>query len=515
MSISLNKYVDITSGVGGAAGVSTRDFIGRYISPSPNLLPGEVVEFASIDEVAVRFPETSPEYAAANMYFAFVSKAITSPKKLSFARWNKIASNPIVSGIVGVLGTDTLTLILDTTLLTLSIDKNDGTPPTVVNITVDFTGAANYDAVRADLQTALRASANSELTLATVTYTAATGQFQITGGVTSTSTFTAVAQAVATTDVALQMGLLPSQGAVSVPGTPIQTPLQAVMSSTDASDNFGSFGFIDSTSNPPQRLADADVLAVAVWNTTQNNKFMFCTPTTTSGALTAYATLKANSGVAETINIANDYAEFIPAEILAATDYTRPNASNDYMYVQVGNRTPSITTTTLSTSMDNVRANYVGQTMQAGQKISFYQRGVLMGATNAATDMNTYANEMWLKDSIATSILNAFLSLPRIPAADLGRGIMLSNIQYSIDQGLFNGTISVGKPLTISQKQYITSVTNDPNAWQQIQNVGWWLDVELQSFVTPDGRTEWKAVYVLVYSKDDQIRKVEGTDILI
>jgi hypothetical protein len=37
----------------------------------------------------------------------------------------------------------------------------------------------------------------------------------------------------------------------------------------------------------------------------------------------------------------------------------------------------------------------------------------------------------------------------------------------------------------------------------------------MQSYVTVDGRTEWKAVYTLIYSKDDTVRKVEGSHVLI
>ena len=84
-----------------------------------------------------------------------------------------------------------------------------------------------------------------------------------------------------------------------------------------------------------------------------------------------------------------------------------------------------------------------------------------------------------------------------------------------MEQALFNGVISVEKPLTTVQKLYITEITGDDLAWHQVQNAGYWVDAVMQSYVTEDARTEWKCVYTLVYSKDDAIRKVEGSHILI
>jgi hypothetical protein len=175
----------------------------------------------------------------------------------------------------------------------------------------------------------------------------------------------------------------------------------------------------------------------------------------------------------------------------------------------------TVSDTTESDAYDALRVNYYGATQKAGNLIEFYQRGVLCGLTSDPVDMNTYANEMWLKDSIGASIMNLLLSLGKISANRQGRGTVLAGIQVAIDQALFNGVISIGKPLTNTQKAYISSVTGSSTAWHQVQNGGYWVDVVISSYVTNSGATEWKATYTLVYSKDDAIRKVIGSDILI
>lgn len=92
---------------------------------------------------------------------------------------------------------------------------------------------------------------------------------------------------------------------------------------------------------------------------------------------------------------------------------------------------------------------------------------------------------------------------------------ILAILQDVIDRALFNGVISVGKTLTTVQRLYITELTDDELAWHQVQGIGYWVACEMQSYVTQDSRTEFKAVYTLIYSKDDDIRKVEGTHVLI
>jgi hypothetical protein len=182
---------------------------------------------------------------------------------------------------------------------------------------------------------------------------------------------------------------------------------------------------------------------------------------------------------------------------------------------QIATLTPSVTTTADSDTLDNNRVNYYGRTQTAGQNIDFYQRGVMMGLATDPVDINTFANEMWFKDAIGAQIMSLLLSVGRVSANNAGRGQLLSVIQSVIESAGVNGTISTGKPFTTVQKVYITSLTGEENAWQQVQTIGYWIDILMQSYVTTTGLTEWKAVYSLIYSKDDAIRKVEGSHTLI
>jgi hypothetical protein len=164
---------------------------------------------------------------------------------------------------------------------------------------------------------------------------------------------------------------------------------------------------------------------------------------------------------------------------------------------------------------DALRVNYYGQTQKSGQEINFFQRGVMCGGAQAPTDMNVYSNEIWMRDSMGVAFMSLLLALAEVGTDSMGRSNLIATSQSVIQQALFNGTITTGKPFSNTQKLFVTQMTGDQNAWAQVQTIGYWLDVGFTSSVTVDGRTEFEANYTLIYSKNDAIRKVNGTHVLI
>lgn len=104
--------------------------------------------------------------------------------------------------------------------------------------------------------------------------------------------------------------------------------------------------------------------------------------------------------------------------------------------------------------------------------------------------------------------------MAQISANQQGRGQILSVLQTVIDLALLNGTISVGKTLTSAQKAFITNQTADNKAWYQVQTSGYWVDCVIEPIPNIDP-VQYQANYMLIYSKDDVIRKVVGTQTLI
>lgn len=502
MAISFKRYVDITSGIGAGATVRRRDLILRIFTTNALVPTGSVIEFT--DDIAAGvleyFGSSSEEYARASFYAAWVSKNITRAKKLAFARW---APSAVAARIFG----DTTDKVLSsfTSVSNGSFGLNIG--GSAQSITgVNLSGAASLAAVAASIQTAIQAKTGTQFTGATVVYNAARKSFDLTSGQTGTATIVVTAGTTGT-DIAARLGWL-STSTILSDGAAAQTVSEVLTQSSEVSNNFGSFLFMPA-------LTIEEVTEAAAWNATQNVTYMYLVPVVNASASAYSAALLgyAGTGVTQT-GVAGEFPEQAPGMILAATDYNSRNSAQNYMFQQF-DLTPTVTTTAVADQLDPLRVNYYGQTQTAGQPILFYQRGVLMGGSTAPTDMNVYANEIWLKDAAGTAVMELLLALARVSANAKGRVQLLAQLQAVINEALFNGVISVGKRLTQTQKLYISELTGDADAWQQIQNIGYWIDCTMQSYTTTDGRTEWKAVYTLVYSKDDIVRKVEGTHALI
>jgi hypothetical protein len=505
MAISLSNYVNITSGVGGATAVSSRNLGGMVITDNALCPTGAMLGFSTASSVGDYFGTTSEEYARAVFYFGWISKNISQPQKLNFYFWNENAATG--SKIFGkkatyALGTFTPITNGDFTL-TLG-----GATSAVTGL--DFSGDVSLSDVAGTVQAAIRAivANGAAWTGATVTFDATNGRFNLVSGATGADTVAVVAGT--TNDCALELGWL--TGAVLSNGTAASTIASTLASAINVSNDFGSFCFASSIAPSLSVITEA-----ANWNNslTPNIQFIFSAKVTAANASSWASALGLIGGCTLTLDspVAGEHPEMIPMMILAATDYSKRNSVQNFMF-QIFNITPSVTTDANAALYDGLGINYYGQTQTAGQLVQFYQRGTMYGISTNPLDQNTYANEIWLKDAIGAQIMTLLLALSKVSANSTGKAQLTAIIQSIITQALTNGTISVGKPLSAAQKLYITNATGSDTAWYQVQTSGYWFDCQIVTYVE-SSVTKYKAIYTLIYSKDDVIRKVEGTDILI
>jgi hypothetical protein len=505
--ISMSRYISIVSGVGGGNVVAQRQLIMRVVTQNSVLPPNLVAQFANSDSVGAYFGTGSEEYKRALAYFAFVSKNITSPQLISFVRWVSTAIAPM---IVGDTIAKQLAAFAAVTVGTLTI--NNGATPIQVSA-IDLSTATTLTQVATLLQAALRATADPQLTTCTVTYNTNTNQFVLTGSTPGSGSLSSTPSGLST-DISAILGWT-TGGTILVSGQAADTPDVAISKSASISDNFGSFVY----ATPSTPFQNSDIEAIAAWVDGQNNKFMYSLATSLANLQTLFALIKGFSGVV--LNVLsttqqNDYVEQSPCEILAATNYQRPAASQNYMYYQFPNRNITVSDDPTANLADAARGNYVGVTQSAGQQQAFYQRGVMCGGATAATDINVFANEMWLKSSFSAQLLSLFLNVPEVPADDTGAAMILGVMTPTIATAKTNGVITVGKPLSATQQQFITSITGDSTAWRQVQTIGYWLSITFEQVTNENsGLPEWVANYVLVYSKSDAIRSVSGSDVMI
>lgn len=508
MSISIKKYVDITSGVGGGATVKERELILRLFTKDAKVPAGVVMEFTDINDVATTFGTASEEYKRAVPYFGFVSKIMTKAKKLSFAHYSdaSTAASPAIVGGTALTTIATWQAITDGAVR-IEVGQSD-----YLLSGIDFTSAAALADVATAIQTKLRASLGG----ATVTYDSLSQKFNASFVGHDVPAAVSVIAAGTGTDIADNLGWTTAKGMVTSPGSNATTILDYVIEADEISDNYGSFAFCGDA------LDHDTVQSIAAWNATQNVKYMYLVPVTMADYGDWYGTLQTYGGCAMTIvNDANtEFDEEIPGIIMAATDYKQRNASQNYMYQQLSGFTPKVDSNTSANEIDkDTRVNYYGRTKTAGQPIDLYQNGYLCGTSTDPLQMNVYANEMWFKSAAVSVLMSGLLSLPIIPATEEGRAIVISLLNGGEDapipRALFNGTIKAEKDLTVTQKAYVTQVTGDPLAWHQVQSIGYWLDADVQQETQTNGTIKYIIDYTLVYSKADAVNKITGRDILI
>lgn len=503
--ISQSRYIRIISGVGAGAPVAGRKLILRVMTTNNVIPPGIVIEFDNANAVMSYFGAQSEEYQRAAAYFKFISKSVNSPSSISFARWVNTAIAPMVVGdnlpktIADFAG-------FSAGVLTIMVGASEQ------NITaIDTSAATSMDNVASIIQTEIRKNTDPQLAQATVTWNPNTNQFTLVGATIGTGVL-AVAKSADPQDMSTALGWSTSS-VVNVAGQAADLPDAAVAKSTNVSNNFGSFLFAGAT------LDNDQIKAVSAWNAAQNNQFIYTVATSLANLGALFDLVKGNSGTALNVlsaTASNDFVEQCPSEILAATNYDEPGASQNYMYYQFPGRNITVSDDTVANTVDKSRGNYIGVTQANGQQLAFYQRGILCGGPTDAVDMNVYANEIWLKSAIAQALLDLFLNVNAVPASMVGEAMTLAVLQPVLDKATSNGTFTYGKDISAVQQQYITQITGDRRAWRQVQTLGYWINITFSSYTNSNtGLTEWKANYTLIYSKGDAIRFVEGSDVMI
>jgi len=87
MTISITRYVDITSGIGAGTVATTRKLVGRLFTTNPLLAVDETKAFDNLAAVGAFFLTSSDEYKRAAFYFGWVNKSFNQPQQIQFARF--------------------------------------------------------------------------------------------------------------------------------------------------------------------------------------------------------------------------------------------------------------------------------------------------------------------------------------------------------------------------------------------------------------------------------------------
>lgn len=496
MSISISRYVEIFSGINTTKTAREKDMIARLFTTNSKVPVDGIVEFSNLASVSGFFGSDSQEYAVARIYFNFTSKYQTRPKKISFARNFLGGATAFVEGTIKPELSDIQGIVSGDFEITINGAKKSLTE-------LNFSDAVSFENVAETLQSKIReAGDDAEFTNLTVEYTS-DETFKITAG--SQGDFSIV---ISDSPLARVLGLESSQNPINSKGAKTNATITDVLNkSYESSNNFATFAFID-------ELDNTTVAEIAKWNKDiRYTEFMFVAKVYKDTAYELQALVSTMNGTSlELCDYADGkYNYIIPMAIAATTNYDKENGIQNYMYQQIDDVGVVVTSDDDANTYDNLKVNYYGQTQQAGQKLAFYQCGVLQGDYQ---DQNIYLNEIWLKEALTVTYLNYMLLTPNWYANKAGKAIGQTLAQEVIDRAKTNGTITTEKEITKDDKVFILNITSDENAWRQIYQEGFYLMTSISQKVI-EGQNKYVFNYTLLYSKGDSIKKVEGNDILI
>lgn len=503
MPINMKKYVDIKSGINNIRTATEKELIARIFTKSASLA-NEVVECETLADVGSIFATSSDEYKIASKYFSFVNKYARSPRKISFAKDGSDGAYASVTGSVKMTTSADLNALRD-----FFTDKT---------LTVTINGVGTDLAI--SIETAVYTTINSILTQIknAINTALSTAEINITCSVAGTTdegwlSFTADAKANETISLSGEGAELLKVSANYNPDVVtgfVEGDYNAVFDrSYQVNNNFATFVFLS--------LTDEDDIATLADHVKSNypSEFIMIVPVTTA----TYTAIQAEVATIDAVSLelcgsTEDEGKFnfvLPMAITATTDYNKENGTVNYMYTQDSNMKVVVDDDTTADTYDSLKINYYGRTQQAGQKLAFYQNGVLQGNYQ---DQNIYINEVWLKDALATKFLNYMLLTSNWYANKGGQAIGQGLVIDVIERAKLNGTITTEKEISENDKVYIYNVTADENAWRQIYEQGYYLITSIEK-VTVNNQTTYKFNYTLIYSKGDSIKKVEGYNILI
>lgn len=501
MPISQNKYVSITSSQGGQAAAARKDLILRLFTQN-ELFPTEnVLEFESAEAVAEYAGENSKEAKIAAAYFGWVSKQSGKARKISYMRFAPNATKPYIRSNRKLPSLAELKEVpkgsMTISMGGVSFDIKD----------LSFADVTSYADVAQVVQAAINANSVGGVlwTGAKVMFKPELNAFVLEGGESGENVITYATQAKEGSDISGLLGWSFAQGAILSNGTTESSVLKTLNKSVDISNNFATFAFVDN-------ISKTDLESIGDFCDTQNNEYFYVFDVDSTNYGEMIVTAGMHSGMcANYLDAVSDIPAYLmPATILAATNYDKVNGTVNYMYQQFKNQVVAVDSDLLANKLDALKINYNGQTQKSGTKLEFYQDGYMADGV----DVGVYANEIWLKDAMKTSILNLLIALDKLPANTDGVSLLEGVLQNVANEAKNNGTISAEKELTAEQKAYISRYTGDVDAWQTVYLNGYLLSVDLAQEVT-GGKTKYVAEYSLLYSKGDSIRKVEGVHTLI
>ena len=420
--------------------------------PVSSLLP-----FPDADSVGDYFGSSSPQKAAADIYFTGFDNSTKKPGTLFFGGYAVAARAAWFRG-QSLAGMTLTQLQAVTGSLSITVDGVIKTAASVnLSAATSFTNAATL------LTTALGLTGSTA-----VTWDPLASNFVVTSGTTGATSTITVATGTAAAALGLSAGTL-SQGAA------IDTPASAMDRIKLQEQNWATF----------TTLWEPDLTnktAFAVWSNAQNNRYAYIAWDTEAGYKTANNAAVFGS-IVDLLNYEGVAVFYGPVSIGAfvcgyagCIDWAALNGRATAAFKSQTGLPTSIDTLADATAVLSNNASYYGLYQAPGPDnvYSILYDGRMNGSKFRWLD--TFLNQIYLNSQLALAIFVGLKGANSAPYNALGETLIRSWCADPIAEALNNGSIRTGVPLSESQKANISAqagfdITNS------LQNDGYYLQI--------------------------------------
>ncbi len=400
------------------------------LGSTPNVIDSSqrLRSYTSLSGVAADFGTTSPEYLAASLYFA----QSPTPAFLYIGFWAAAATSAVLHG--GVLSVAQQAIANFTAITTGSLQLTvNGTLKTLAAL--NFSGAANLNAVAAILQTAIGASA-------TVAWNANYNRFDITSTTTGVaSTLTYASPTGSGVDVSGLLGLTAATGALPpVNGIVAETLISAVNTMATVSNDWYGLNVCAPTAVTADHLAIAAFIEAA-------------TPSRIYGLTSQDSTILAS-------NVTTDIASQLQALNYKRT-FVQYSSSSPYAAISIFGRAFTVDFTGSNTALTvkfKTEPGVAAETMTESQAAAAtakncnifvnYQNGtaiVQQGVMSGGFFFDETHGTDWLQNYVQTAVYNLlYTSTTKIPQTDAGINLITNTVDQAMSQGVVNGLLAPG-----------------------------------------------------------------------
>ena len=453
MAIPLSKDVQINPGVL-AAGGNAVDLNGLILTQSNYAPVGNVASFSTKEDVAKYFGSASDEYAMAAIYFSGYDNSTKNPGTLLFAQYNEApVSAWLRSGSMSAVTLDQLKLMSG--ILTITVD---GTAETSTNI--DLSGANSFAAAADLIESAIGDSV-------VVTFDTTQKAFIITSATTGTGSTISYASG----DVAANLKLTSSTGAVLSQGAVAQNPTDFFIAVLDKTQDWAIF-------TTAFECTTEQHIALAGWASAENYRFAYVAHTEEGSALVSGST----ETIAYQLLTVNGYANVLPvygSNIHAASalgyaaslDFDRQEGRVPFKFRSVAGLTANVTSSSDYDALIANGYNFYGAYTANNYSTEYWADGAISGDFKW---FDSFCFQIWLNANLSQDAIITLKSNRSIPYNARGKAIIEAGFADTINQGVVFGGIRTGVTLSSAQQsEIINAVGSDISA--SLLAKGWYL----------------------------------------